>query len=79
MQQQTAEQKQKQPEQPSEADELKVIPRLVDSAGQAAIQRGSKDSNLDPRAWTCDDVAEFLEINECGSLVEAFIEQVQSL
>ncbi len=59
--------------------EMKVIPRLVDSAGQAAVQRGSKDANLDPRAWTFDDVAQFLEINECGSLVDAFIEQVSVL
>ena len=54
---------------------MKVIPRLVDSAGQAATQRG-RDANLDPGSWNVDEVAQFLEINECGTLVEAFSGQV---
>ncbi|XP_040571740.1 MBT domain-containing protein 1 isoform X2 [Lepeophtheirus salmonis] len=53
---------------------LKYIPRLVDSAGQAAIQRG-RDANLDPNSWNVDEVAQFLEINECSTLVEAFTEK----
>ncbi len=55
---------------------MKVIPRLVDSAGQAAVQRG-KDSNLDPSTWSVEEVAQFLQINECTSLVDAFTKQVK--
>ena len=58
--------------------EVKVIPRLVDSAGQAAVQRG-KDSNLDPSTWSVEEVAQFLQINECASLVDAFTKQVVKL
>lgn len=53
---------------------LNIIPRLVDSAGQASIQRG-KDNNLNPQSWTVEEVGQFLEINECGTLVEAFTDQ----
>lgn len=53
---------------------IKVIPRLVDSAGQVSHQRG-RDSNLDPANWNVDEVAQFLEINDCATLVDAFIDQ----
>ena len=56
-------------------DQLKIIPRLVDSAGQAAMPRG-KDINLNPSSWTVEEVAQFLQINECASLADAFQEQV---
>lgn len=56
---------------------IKVIPRLVDSAGQVSHQRG-RDSNLDPANWNVDEVAQFLEINDCATLVDAFIDQVRS-
>lgn len=55
-------------------DEVKIIPRLVDSAGQAAMPRG-KDINLNPSSWTVDEVAQFLQINECTSLADAFQDQ----
>ena len=55
--------------------DMKIIPRLVDSAGQAASQRG-RDNNLDPSSWTVEEVSTFLEINECATLAEAFSEQV---
>ena len=58
--------------------DVRVIPRLVDSAGQAAVQRG-KDSNLDPSTWSVEEVAQFLQINECASLVDAFTKQVRFL
>jgi hypothetical protein len=47
-------------------DDLRVIPRLVDTDGHTAVPRGTRDENLD------------LEINEikCDPLVEAIIEQV---
>ena len=57
------------------ADQVKIIPRLVDSAGQAAMPRG-KDNNLNPTSWTVEEVAQFLQINECASLADAFQEQV---
>ena len=59
-------------------DDLRVIPRLVDTDGHTAVPRGTRDENLDPGSWSCDDVAQFLEINEikCDPLVEAIIEQV---
>ncbi|TRY73854.1 hypothetical protein TCAL_01907 [Tigriopus californicus] len=53
---------------------IKVIPRLVDSAGQVSNQR-IRDSNLDPANWNVDEVAQFLEINDCATLVDAFIDQ----
>jgi len=58
-------------------DDLRVIPRLVDTDGHTAVPRGTRDENLDPGSWSCDDVAQFLEINEikCDPLVEAIIEQ----
>ena len=57
--------------------EVRLIPRLVDTDGRA-VPRGARDENLDPSSWTCEDVAQFLEINEikCDPLVEAIIEQV---
>jgi hypothetical protein len=58
------------------SQEMRVIPRLVDSAGQAAVQRG-KDSSLDPSTWSVEEVAQFLQINECTSLVDAFTKQVR--
>ncbi len=36
----------------------------------------ARDSNLDPASWTVEEVSEFLEINECVSLLDAFAEQV---
>jgi hypothetical protein len=50
---------------------------LVDTDGQTAVPRGTRDENLNPGSWTCDEVAQFLEINEikCDPLVEAIIEQ----
>ena len=57
------------------AEQVKIIPRLVDSAGQAAMPRG-KDNNLNPTSWTVEEVAQFLQINECASLADAFQEQV---
>ena len=57
-------------------DEVKIIPRLVDSAGQAASMSRGKDINLNPSSWTVDEVAQFLQINECSSLADAFQEQV---
>jgi len=49
----------------------KVIPRLVDSTGTIAVARG-RESSLDPSSWSVDDVAHFLEVNECSNLVENF-------
>ena len=68
------------PETGSKNLDLRLIPRLVDTDGQTAVPRGARDENLDPGSWTCDDVAQFLEINEikCDPLVEAIIEQVSS-
>ena len=62
-------------------DSMHLIPRLVDTDGQTAVPRGSRDENLDPSAWTCEEVAQFLEINEikCDPLVEAILEQVRHL
>ena len=57
-------------------EEMKIIPRLVDSAGQASAQR-SRDSKLNPSSWTAEDVGQFLDINECGTLVEAFTSKVR--
>ena len=50
----------------------------MDTDGHTAVPRGTRDENLDPGSWSCDDVAQFLEINEikCDPLVEAIIEQV---
>ena len=50
----------------------------MDTDGQTAVPRGSRDENLDPSSWNCEEVAQFLEINEikCDPLVEAIIEQV---
>ena len=62
-----------------EMTEMRLIPRLVDTDGQTAVPRvGTRDENLNPGSWTCDEVAQFLEINEikCDPLVEAIIEQV---
>ena len=61
--------------------EVRLIPRLVDTDGQTAVPRGTRDENLNPGSWTCDEVAQFLEINEikCDPLVEAIIEQVSFL
>ena len=58
--------------------EVRLIPRLVDTDGQTAVPRGSRDENLNPASWTCEEVAQFLEINEikCDPLVENIIEQV---
>ena len=69
------------PETGSKNLDLRLIPRLVDTDGQTAVPRGARDENLDPGSWTCDDVAQFLEINEikCDPLVEAIIEQVTFL
>ena len=47
----------------------------MDSAGQAAMPR-SKDNNLNPTSWTVQEVAQFLQINECATLADAFQEQV---
>ena len=58
-------------------EQVKIIPRLVDSAGQAAMPRG-KDINLNPSSWTVEEVAQFLQINECASLADAFQEQVRT-
>ena len=58
-------------------EQVKIIPRLVDSAGQAAMPRG-KDINLTPSSWTVEEVAQFLQINECASLADAFQEQVRT-
>ena len=38
-----------------------------------------KDSNLDPSTWSVEEVAQFLQINECASLVDAFTKQVVKL
>lgn len=59
--------------------EVRLIPRLVDTDGQTAIPRGNRDENLEPSSWTCEEVAQFLEINEikCDPLVEAILEQVR--
>lgn len=56
-------------------EQVKIIPRLVDSAGQAAMPR-AKDINLNPSSWTVEEVAQFLQINECASLADAFQEKV---
>ena len=50
----------------------------MDTDGQTAVPRGTRDENLNPGSWTCEDVAQFLEINEikCDPLVEAIIEKV---
>ena len=58
-------------------EQVKIIPRLVDSAGQAAMPR-SKDNNLNPSSWTVQEVAQFLQINECATLSDAFQEQVNN-
>jgi len=65
------------PETESKNLDLRLIPRLVDTDGQTAVPRGTRDENLDPGSWSCEDVAQFLEINEikCDPLVEAIIEQ----
>ena len=68
------------PETQSNLDNMHLIPRLVDTDGQTAVPRGSRpDENLDPSAWTCEEVAQFLELNEikCDPLVEAILEQVR--
>ena len=69
------------PETESKNLDLRLIPRLVDTDGQTAVPRGTRDENLDPGSWSCEDVAQFLEINEikCDPLVEAIIEQVSIL
>merc|ERR1712029_71485 len=57
---------------------VKVIPRLVDSAGQAApagSAGGSSGGGLDPTSWSIEEVSTFLEINECGTLADAFSQQ----
>ena len=53
----------------------------MDTDGQTAVPRGTRDENLNPGSWTCEDVAQFLEINEikCDPLVEAIIEKVNLL
>jgi len=51
----------------------KFIPRLVDAAGNSTPHR--KDSNLEPGEWSVAEVAEFLKINECAKLAEAFVEK----
>ena len=56
-------------------EQVKIIPRLVDSAGQAAMPR-AKDINLNPSSWSVEEVAQFLQINECASLADAFQEKV---
>lgn len=61
----------------SVSEEVKIIPRLVDSAGQASSMSRGKDINLNPSSWTVEDVAQFLQINECLSLADAFQEQVR--
>ena len=50
----------------------------MDTDGQTAVPRGTRDENLNPGSWTCEDVAQFLEINEikCDPLVEAILEKV---
>ena len=62
-----------------EMTEVRLIPRLVDTDGQTAVPRGSRDENLNPASWTCEEVAQFLEINEikCDPLVDNIIEQVR--
>lgn len=49
------------------------IPLLVDAAGNTTPHK--KDSNLEPSEWTIVDMGEFLKINECSNLVEAFAEK----
>ena len=57
-----------------------MIPRLVDSAGQAAPPGGGGGgvggADLDPTNWSVEEVSTFLEINECSTLAGAFCEQV---
>ena len=55
-----------------------MIPRLVDSAGQAAPPGGGGvgGADLDPTNWSVEEVSTFLEINECSTLAGAFSEQV---
>ena len=69
------------PETGSKDFDLRLIPRLVDTDGQTAVPRGTRDENLDPGSWSCEDVAQFLEINEikCDPLVEAIVEQASEL
>ena len=66
------------PETVTTPPEVRLIPRLVDTDGQTAVPRGTRDENLNPGCWTCEDVAQFLEINEikCDPLVEAIIDKV---
>jgi len=61
----------------SESSTVKVIPRLVDSAGQAAPPGGGGvgGADLDPTNWSVEEVSTFLEINECSTLAGAFSEQ----
>jgi len=60
----------------SESSAVKVIPRLVDSAGQAAPPGGGVGgADLDPTNWSVEEVSTFLEINECSTLAGAFSEQ----
>jgi len=49
------------------------IPLLVDAAGNTTPHK--KESNLEPSEWTVVDMGEFLKINECSNLVEAFAEK----
>lgn len=57
---------------------VRIIPRLVDSAGGqvSSANRGQRDSNLDPSTWTVEEVSHFLQINECATLVDSFAEKV---
>jgi len=52
----------------------KYIPRLVDAAGNSTPHR--KDSNLEPSEWSVANMAEFLQINECGNLAQSFTDKL---
>ena len=51
------------------------------SGSGAGVGGGGSASgrDLDPSSWTVEEVATFLGINECGTLAEAFTEQVSKL
>jgi hypothetical protein len=61
---------------------FKLIPRLVDTEGQDSMERHHSQwirDTVDPTTWSVDDLAQFLQINDCASHVDLFVEHVSSL
>lgn len=56
--------------QSSNNDSVKVIPRLVDSAGNTDM------GDVCPEEWNVFDVAQFLRVNDCANYCDSFSKQV---